>query len=225
MHTSADACQRKVDRVAPQLAIDSPIGCPSGVPRIAKTLGVRGKSWHSVQEASGRPEEWEGNFVLSSYCQVGFCARDLLQTRSPYIITPENHARHALQKIYIFASPWPLFTRGLLNLRLHFYPSRSQPSHRLLIQQENMSSQNILHDSAAPRPGEAQPAVNSTPMPSTSGSDDTLLCKWKQCGERADTAERLFVSLVLHPLESHSLTTHPRTTCARGISDERAPTT
>lgn len=212
MHTPAEAGQRKVDRVAPQVAIDSPIGRPSGVPSFAKTLGVRGKSWHSVQEASGRPEEWEGDFVLSFLLPGRILRKSLPQTRSSYIFTPENHARHALQKIYIFASPWPLVTlsRGLPNLRLHLYPSRSQPSHRLPMQQEKMSSQNNLQDSAAPRPAEAQPAVNSTPMPSTSGSDDTLLCKWKQCGERADTAESLFVSLVPpSPPKSHSLMYHP----------------
>lgn len=100
MHTPAEAGQRKVDRVAPQVAIDSPIGRPSGVPRFAKTLGVRGKSWHSVQEASGRPEEWEGDFVLSFLCQVGFCARAFRRHALPIYslrkTTPDTPCRRSI---------------------------------------------------------------------------------------------------------------------------------
>lgn len=157
----------------------------------AESLGTQYK------RPAGAQRNGRGILCSVSYARSDFAQEPSADTLFLYIHSGKPRQTRPAEDLYIRLSlALVTLSRGLPNLRLHLYPSRSHPSHRLPMQQEKMSSQNNLQDSAAPRPAEAQPAVNSTPMPSTSGSDDTLLCKWKQCGERADTAESLFVSLV-----------------------------
>lgn len=110
------------------------------VPRSAKTLGVRGKSWHSVQEVRRRRR---GDFIfsLSSYSQFyslscherASCPRHVLPIYSLPKATPDAPKRH----FYIFASPLahPHFSPEdypISGLTL-FHPDRDCP-HRLPIQ-------------------------------------------------------------------------------------------
>jgi hypothetical protein len=117
MHTPAEAGQRKVDRVAPQVAIDSPIGRPSVsrvLPRLlacAESLGTQYKRPAGAQR-SGR-----GILCSVSYCQAGFCARAFCRHAPPIYslrkTTPDTPCRRSIYS--------PLL--GLLSLSPEVYPT------------------------------------------------------------------------------------------------------
>jgi hypothetical protein len=169
---------------------------------------VRGKSWHPVQEEGGRRK---GRHLINPFLPsrvtailLSIVGGDGPSTRFSSKARTRNHSRRCLEGAsFLFASPFSptpfsLFSRSLSGIGFIFFrPDLDALSPPLNPAQNSMSAQNHQLDSAAPAPTAQPAATNNTTLPSASTGDDTLLCKWKQCGERADSAESLFVSPVV----------------------------
>jgi hypothetical protein len=161
----------------------------------AESLGTQYKRPEATFEFWGTRRRI--HYITVRFLSLSDCGRRALSQYSLGKTSPDTCKENpnkllSLRHISVSAEVYPSFG-------FTFFHPENPETHRLPFTVVIMSTQNNQHDTAAPRTSDAQPNITNatTTLPSGPSTDDTLLCKWKQCGERADSAESLFVSPIV----------------------------